>query len=250
MVEATETGGRVSLFLDYDGTLRDFVDKPEDAVPDEDLVPLLGRLAAHPAVDIAVVSGRPAEFLEEHFGGHGITLVAEHGYRWLRGGEGSWELVHAHLDMDWREAVLPLLEQSMRMTPGSHVEEKQSSLVWHYRRADPEFGSWRARGLLSELTDVTASLPVAVHHGKKIVEVASQLVNKGNAVKALIGEWEPTIALAAGDDQTDETMFVVEVAKSTELVTMKVGKDGATRADRRTDIRGLREFLIRFVGEL
>lgn len=130
------------------------------------------------------------------------------------------------------------------------MEEKQSSIVWHYRMADPEFGSWRARGLLAELTDVTASLPVSVHHGKKIVEVASQLVSKGAAVRLLLGEWRSTMGLAAGDDQTDESMFGVEVPEGTEFVTLKIGTEGATRAQRRTDIGGLREFLMRLAGEL
>ena len=250
LVKSIGEGERVTLFLDYDGTLRDFVGKPEDAIPDPELGPLLQQLGTHPAIDLAVVSGRPASFLEKHLGGKGITLVAEHGYRWLLPGDEEWSLVHAHLDMDWREAILPLLEQAVVLTPGSHVEEKLSSLVWHYRQADPEFGLWRARGLLSELTDVTASLPVAVHHGKKIVEVASQMVNKGNAVKALMTDWQADIYIAAGDDQTDETMFVVDSPEDAEFITLKVGDEGVTRAQRRTDIRGLRDFLIRFAKEL
>ncbi len=233
-----------ALFLDYDGTLREFVAKPEDAVPDPDLCPLLTRLSSVPYLHIALVSGRPLDFLEAHFPEKHITLVAEHGYRWRRADADGWDLVHGHIDTDWKDEVMPLLEQSVDLTPGSHLEEKQSSIVWHYRRADPEFGLWRAHGLLSELTDVTASLPVAVHHGKKIVEVASQLVNKGQAVKALLNDWAPAIALAAGDDQTDETMFALDLPEHVEYVTVKVGTDLATHADRRTDINGLRRFLV------
>lgn len=236
-------GDRVALFLDYDGTLRGFVAKPEDAVPDADLCPLLESLCSHKNLQVAVVSGRPLEFLDLHFKDPRITLIAEHGYRWRRPETGEWSLVHEHIDTDWIEVVRPHLEQAVVLTPGTHLEEKQSSIVWHYRRADPEFGLWRAHGLLSELTDVTANLPVAVHHGKKIVEVASQMVNKGMAVSALINEWKPQIALAAGDDQTDETMFALELPDELEFVTVKVGANGATRAARRTDIRGLRSFL-------
>jgi hypothetical protein len=29
-------------------------------------------------------------------------------------------------------------------TPGSFIEDKRTSLVWHYRKADPEFGAWKA----------------------------------------------------------------------------------------------------------
>ena len=51
----------------------------------------------------------------------------------------------------WRDELLKLLRQFEDSTPGSHLEEKPSTLVWHYRRADPEFGEWRAKQLLEEL---------------------------------------------------------------------------------------------------
>ena len=250
IIAAATTGGRpAALFLDYDGTLRDFVAVPDMAVPDPGLKPLLSKLAKHDGMHVCVISGRPAEFLEKHFAGSGVTLVAEHGYRWMRGGEDCWSLVHERIDTDWQDVVRPHLEQAADQTPGASIEEKLSSIVWHYRRADPEFGAWQARGLLEELTDVTANLPVSVHHGKKIVEVASQLVNKGQAVKALVAEWQPEIALAAGDDQTDETMFALEFDTALTFAPVKVGK-GPSRASRRTDIEGLRVFLEKLATRL
>ena len=250
IVTAAQTQAQsAALFIDYDGTLRDFVDVPDEAVPDPELCPLLQRLAAHPGIRLTIVSGRPSEFLEKHFAGLGVTLVGEHGYRWWIDGQNAWELVNEHVDNAWKEVVLPHLEQAADQTPGANIEEKRSALVWHYRRADPEFGAWQARGLLEELTDVTASLPVSVHHGKKIVEVASQLVNKGQAVKALVQRWEPTEVLVAGDDQTDETMFALEFDEDINFDTVKIGK-GSTRATRRTDIAGLRTFLENLANRL
>ena len=232
---------KIALFLDYDGSLRDFTARPEDAVPDAGLPVLLSKIASHPLVELAVISGRPSEFLQHHFGGTPVTLVAEHGYRWKLSCTDEWELVAPHVENDWIEHVAPLLERAAELTPGSTVEIKRSSIVWHYRRADPEFGLWRAHGLLSELTDITVNLPVAVHHGKKIVEVASQLVNKGVAAGRLIELWSPHAAFVTGDDQTDETMFALDPGIP-EFHTVKIGP-GSTRAARRTDIPGLRQFL-------
>jgi trehalose 6-phosphate synthase/phosphatase len=245
MVDRIGNGEKIALLLDYDGTLRGFVDRPEDAIPEPDVLDVLEKFSKHSQVNIAVISGRPKEFLEKHFGHLNIDLVAEHGYFWKRIGKSSsadWEMLNNHADVSWKAAVIPHLEWAVTLTPGTEIEEKRSSVVWHYRRADQEFALWRAKGLLSELTSITASLPVSVHHGQKIVEVASQLVNKGVAAEMLIKEWQPAIALAAGDDQTDENMFSIEPPDHVHLHTVKIG-DGSTRAEHRTTIEGLRSFL-------
>jgi trehalose 6-phosphate synthase/phosphatase len=239
LLDSFKVDGAKALFLDYDGTLRGFENKPEDAIPDPGLLPLLKRLGKH--LRIVIVSGRPKEFLEEHFSGHNFTLVAEHGYRWSRAHSPEWDLVNPLVDISWKEDVLPHLEQATQLTPGTHIETKPSALVWHYRSADPEFGLWQAHRLLSELTESTASLPVAVHHGKKIVEVASQQVSKGAAVEALLHDWDCQTALAVGDDQTDETMFSIET-KTPNYHTIHIGGSD-TRALHLSDIPHFRNFL-------
>jgi trehalose 6-phosphate synthase/phosphatase len=241
LADLTEKHGALGLFLDYDGTLRPFVDVPDQAVPDPELPGLLRDLAACRGVSVAVISGRAPEFLEKHLGGLGVTLVGEHGYRWLDGGTGEWELFNPHVNTEWKPAIREHLEQASLLTPGTHVEEKQSALVWHYRKADPEFGLWRARGLLEELTSMAANLPVTVHHGQKIVEVCSLQVSKGLAVEYLLRVRDCRIALVAGDDQTDETMISL-APENVGFFSVKVGT-GPTRAAFRTDIPGLRSFL-------
>ncbi len=241
-------GKKLGLFLDYDGTLRGFVDVPDEAVPDAELPGLLKELAAFENVSLAVVSGRPPEFLEKHLGRLGATLVVEHGYRWLDKGVGEWALFNPHVNIEWKNALREHLEYVSLLTPGTHVEEKQSALVWHYRKADPEFGAWRARGLLDELTGMAANLPVTVHHGQKIVEISSLQVSKGEAVDFLMKSWDVDVALVAGDDQTDETMISLE-PENIEFHAVKVGK-GSTRASYRTDLSGMRQFLEELRSEL
>jgi len=239
---------QVGIFLDYDGTLRDFVDVPEKATPDAGLVHILRDLASVPGLSLAVVSGRKSSFLEHHFGNMGITLVGEHGYRWFDPQSNEWQLLNPHVDVEWKANLLPHLLEASRLTPGTHVEEKQSALVFHYRKADPEFGLWRASSLLEELTSMAANLPVTVHHGKKIVEISSLQVNKGVAVDFLLRTWNCQSVLCAGDDQTDETMLSLR-PENTNFHSIKVGS-GPTRAAYRTDIPGLRRFLESFHSSL
>lgn len=233
---------KIALFLDYDGTLRDFTQTPAAAIPDQELIDILTNLTKLPNVEVTIVSGRPKDFLEEHLGHIPLHFVAEHGFYWKLNTMKNWELLNPHVDTSWKEQILPQLEAAVALTPGSEVEVKHSSIVWHYRRSDPEFGLWRAKGLLSELTSIAASLPVSVHHGQKIIEVASQLVNKGVAVERLLSLWKPAIAMAAGDDVTDESMFAVQPPSGTQLHSIKIG-NGDTRANQRSSIIELRNLL-------
>jgi trehalose 6-phosphate synthase/phosphatase len=241
-------GRRLGLFLDYDGTLREFVETPDQAVPDSELTALLRDLAANDGVFVAVVSGRQCDFLGKHLGGLGVTLVGEHGYYWLDGGRGDWALLNPYVNNEWKSVVREYLDEVSLLTPGTHVEEKHSALVWHYRQADPEFGLWRARSLVDELTAITANLPVTVHHGQRIVEISSQLVSKGDAVNFLIHSWGCATALVAGDDRTDDTMIGLR-PEGIDFMAVKVGP-GATRAGYRTDLTGMRLFLAELRKEL
>ncbi|MFW6154264.1 MAG: bifunctional alpha,alpha-trehalose-phosphate synthase (UDP-forming)/trehalose-phosphatase, partial [Planctomycetota bacterium] len=220
-----DRGRRKAFFLDYDGTLRDFVDKPAEAVPTPRLRTLLASLSERRDIDIFILSGRDRDFLDNHLGGWGFTLVAEHGYSLRRPG-GAWELAAPKAANGWKDEILPILEMYADSTPGCHVEVKQSSLVWHYRQADPEFGLWKATELIGHLDEVAANLPVRVTHGHKIVEVSSQQTTKGAALERLTGEIAYDLILAVGDDQTDETMFLVVDDR---LVSIKIGS-GPTAA--------------------
>lgn len=242
-------GASVAFFLDYDGTLREFTDNPGDAVPDANTLFLLSSLARNSRVHVALISGRASEFLETHFAGLGIVLVAEHGYRSLRPGCRQWECSGQPVDTSWKETVRPLLQQAVSVTPGSALEEKRTSLVWHYRRADQQFARRRARHLVGELQHVIRDLSASVVQGNQIVEVVSLGPSKGAVVRGLIEQWQPGIAVAAGDDVSDESMFETGSDPRCEFVSVRIG-EGETRARYRTEIAGLRTFLECFVQGL
>ena len=88
----------------------------------------------------------------------------------------------------WKAELLTILQVYEAATPGSFVEEKRSSIVWHYRKADLEFGAWKAHQLAEELAALTANEQIQVRHGKKIVEVTAAQVNKGAAIASILDE--------------------------------------------------------------
>jgi len=194
------------LLLDYDGTLVAFADKPERAKPDEELLNLFRALSEPPENTVVIISGRDKETLERWVGDTGVCLIAEHG-AWLREEGDDWGMIES-LKEDWKEEINPIFDLFVDRAPGSFVEEKRFSLVWHYRKVDQKLGELRAKELTGQLIDLTASTELQVMGGKKVVEVKDGRVNKGIAASRWLTNGFGFI-LAVGDDLTDEDMFKV-----------------------------------------
>ncbi|MFT4520559.1 MAG: trehalose 6-phosphate synthase/phosphatase [Halioglobus sp.] len=232
ILEALQSASKPALFLDYDGTLRGFEDKPDQATPDTRLRELLSQLAEAP-IDIYIISGRPASFLEEWLGDYPFTLIGEHGNCYRKPGDSEWETLNPNVDFNWKGPVRDAFKLYEGSTPGSAIEEKQSSLVWHYRQSEPVFAQWKANQLVHDLFDMLGNSPVEIHHGKRIVEVSSIHVNKGRAMEHFIREQQYNFVLCAGDDQTDEAMFKLEEEG---LVSIKVGGGDSQAQHRVSDV--------------
>jgi trehalose 6-phosphate synthase/phosphatase len=205
LVDAYARSGKRLILLDYDGTLIDFAATPEGAKPDEELIGLLDELACEPRNEIVIISGREKDNLTEWFGGLDIGLVAEHGI-WVKSKGMDWEMIEPLKD-EWKRDIRPFLERYVDRTPGSFIEDKEFSLVWHYRKAVPGLGSARARQLKDELLLLTSNLNLGVLEGSKVVEIKNAGINKGRAALhwVLRDKWD--FILAVGDDPTDEDVY-------------------------------------------
>ena len=206
------------LFLDYDGTLSPFTERPETAVPGASLLAVLNTLAEDRRNNLVIVSGRHRDLLQKWFGSLNIGIVAEHG-AWIRGKEEDW-LPAVKVESNWKEKVRPTLRSYEDRLPGSFLEEKEFSLVWHYRAADPELASVRSKELADELSYFTENTELQVLQDSKSIEVRNVGIDKGMAAKLLLSEKTFDFVLAVGDDLADEELFKVIPEKS---YSIKVG---------------------------
>jgi trehalose 6-phosphate synthase/phosphatase len=167
-----------------------------------------------------IISGRDRETLGNWLGHKDYTLITDHGV-WLKNKGKDWEALE-NLKNDWKINVLPIMESFVNRTPGAFIEEKEYSLAWHYRKADPELSKIRNMELKLVLTSLISNNGLAVLEGNKVLEIKSSSVNKGRAsAKLLIGN-DYDFIFAIGDDRTDEYMFE-ELPE--ESYTVKVGTD-------------------------
>ena len=205
VVEQYRNTSKRVLFLDYDGTLVPFASEPRLARPDAELIETLTALGSDPANQVTIISGRPRRSLEEWFGKLPLSMIAEHG-AWLRNGSGIWQMIK-HLTATWKEQVRPILQLFVDRLPGASLEEKEFSLAWHYRRADPDQASLRARELMDDLAGFTRNIDVQVLEGNKVIEVRNSGVNKGVAAQEWLVRQDPQFIMGIGDDWTDEDLF-------------------------------------------
>ncbi len=267
--EAYARASRRLLMLDYDGTLVPFVNHPQAAVPPLEVIRLLTDLAADPRNCVAVTSGRSAGDLDRWLGGiEGLWLVAEHGaefktpatYREQHPGAlngnghhagksangDAWQLLRPQSSTDWKATVMPILEHFVDRTPGSFVEIKKYSLVWHYRMAEPEFGAWLANELVAMLEAMLAETELRAYRGAKIIEVRPLWMNKGEAYQHLLNvQPEPDFTFAAGDDRTDEDLFE---RVGDDAWTVHVGSGPTRAAYALPDCLSLRKLLASFAA--
>lgn len=189
-----------ALFLDFDGTLIELAETPDSIQVAPHLPQLLDRLWRRLGGRLAIVSGRAIADLERHVPVPNIPFSGSHGLE-LRLGDGTHIPLHAPQGLaDARERV--------RRFAGEHggllVEEKPAGVALHYRQAP---AVERQAGDFMEHLAREAGL--VVQRGNMVVELRPPGADKGDAVRALMGEdpFSGGRPIFLGDDLTDEHAF-------------------------------------------
>lgn len=241
LVNRFKTAEKRALFLDYDGTLVGFKNDPKAASPDKQLHDVLDALTLDPKNTVTIISGRDRDSLENWVGNHKVNLVTEHGV-WLKSVGEKWHKPD-NINSNWKPIIRPILESYVDRTPGTFIEEKNYSLVWHFRKAEPEQGDLRANELKDELRNMIANDNLEIMEGNKVIEVKSGGINKGVAALRFLHEKEYDFILAIGDDWTDEYMFR-DLPES--AVTIKVGLKNTSASYKVESVSSVRNLLKAF----
>ncbi len=213
-----DAASRRLIFVDYDGTLIDHEHRAgklsSESIDD------IAALAADSRNEVVVISGRPKDYLQGVFRDLPVGIIAGHGI-WYKGKSDNWHTTE-QVNGEWKETILPILQLYCNRTPGTKVEESDYSLVWNYRRAQPELAAVRLSELKDALISLTTNHDLSILERNYILEIKHSNVNKGRAAVAWYegGNWD--FVMAIGDDWTDEDMFAM---LTDEQYTIKVGID-------------------------
>jgi trehalose 6-phosphate phosphatase len=199
---------------DFDGTLVELQDDPDEVWLSPRAVELLGRLATCAGVTVAVLSGRSLGDLRKRIAiAPGVRLVGSHGAEWEGEDRARLHPSQAHL----LRATTNALVDITTACPGTWVERKPTGSVFHYRTAAAPCTNEAVRRVI----DGPGTAPgVHLRIGKDCLELSVVENTKGLALDRLRHQLAAERVVFLGDDITDEDGFRV---LAYEDVGIKVG---------------------------
>ncbi len=191
-----------ALFLDFDGTLVELAQKPDDVDVGPELIQTLAALHRRLGGRLAIISGRPITQIDAMFWPLRLPAAGVHGME-RRSADGAMHYAPAPSLAGAAAAALALASRY----PGLLVEEKYGALALHYRQL-PALGALCKSTLAQEVRQASG---LTLMEGKMVVEVKSAGVDKGTAIAAFLAEapFAGHMPLFAGDDTTDEAGFAI-----------------------------------------
>ncbi|MCU1426779.1 MAG: HAD-superfamily hydrolase subfamily [Actinomycetia bacterium] len=185
------------LLLDFDGSLAPIVLMPDEAVALPGTAEVLAALAKRLAL-VAIVSGRPVEYLARRVPAEGVRLVGQYGLEWMENGR----VVVDQRALPYVQAVAEAASEAESRWPDLLIERKGQVAVGVHWRRDPGAGDDVA-------TDVEAlgrRLGLEVHPSRMARELRPPVpVDKGTVVEQLLEGL--SVAAFAGDDSGDLPAF-------------------------------------------
>ena len=225
-----------AFFLDVDGTLLGFKDRPEDVIADDALLDTLRCLQSASGGAVALVSGRMISDLDRIVAPLVLPAGGVHGAD-LRFADGT----RATMEGAALAAVRDKVTSFVAARPGLRLEDKGGAAFAVHYRQDPS----RAEEVRYFLDDAVTGGDLMVQHGKMVAEVKPGQCHKGKAIAALMGS--PPFAGRApffmGDDLTDEYGF--ETVNTLGGISVKVGDvaEDSVAGYRLQDTSAVRNFL-------
>jgi trehalose 6-phosphate phosphatase len=186
--------------LDFDGTLAPISPHPDDARPVAGVLQVLRDVRATGAA-LAVVTGRSVASLLRVSGFDavpGIVIYGMHGVeRWENG---RLRAPATPPGLDELRLSLPKIVASVAVDPAVWIEDKELSLVIHTRlTAEPDR---LAEILRAPVAEAAAAAGLEMRPGKEVLEICIPGIDKGTAIRELIGD-ETAAVCYAGDDVGD-----------------------------------------------
>ncbi|XP_013097856.2 uncharacterized protein LOC106080824 isoform X1 [Stomoxys calcitrans] len=196
----------LAILLDYDGTLAPIADNPNKTVMPITTEVVLNKLAKHPNVFMAIISGRGIKDVQIRVGISGIMYAGNHGIE-IERPDGSRH--DYQLPIEVQENYTKLVKELRANVEKNNawVEDKRVSLTYHYRDTPLDIKESQKQVAVK----IIESHGFRANQAHEAIEAKPPVNwNKGEAalfiLKQQFGEnWADDVKVVfAGDDTTDE----------------------------------------------
>lgn len=223
-----------SLFLDLDGTLVDFAERPEAIDVCDRLRGLLGAVHQRLGGRVAVVSGRALSDLDGRLALPELALAGSHGAE--RRAAGAAAVLAEHTPA---VAAATAEAQLFAAEHGLICEAKPTGVALHFRpRADLE------AAVEAFAADLARRHALRLQRGAMVRELRAPGLDKGDALRLFMAEapFSAGTPVMVGDDVTDEDGFAAANALGGTSVLVGPERDTVARF-RLADVAAVRQWL-------
>ncbi|TGZ78943.1 hypothetical protein EX30DRAFT_355878 [Ascodesmis nigricans] len=251
LVERYKQSNNRMFFLDYEGTLVSWGGGKSNIITSpQRVLDLVNDLLEDPNNIVYVMSSRPPADLEQVFlRVPGVGLCAEGGCflrpfqkeRWVR---------FAAESLPWKKSVREILEYYVERTPGTSIEERNCSYIWHHEKAEDKAAALRQAGdCCNHVNDSCDNFRIHAVPITGGVLVESLDWRKETACQRALDIAEnkgvlPDFLLVAGDSRDDEPVFEWAESLAKEqgiknVTTIKVGTGHTSAGATTTGVAGV-----------
>ena len=215
------TKQKMALFLDFDGTLVDIAETPDNIFLRKKTVTLLENLTKTLNGAVAIVTGRPISEIDKFLNPVLLPIAGKHGAE-IRNAK---KQISKITGVDLVQIVEQFASFS-KIHAGTFVENKGVCVALHFRGSnltDDKVKAW-----VEDNIHLGSSLKC--YFGKKICEIQSANFDKGYAISQLLkhAPFKERLPIFVGDDTPDEDGF--NFVNKIGGLSIKVGKDSTSNA--------------------
>ncbi len=216
---------RYAFFFDFDGTLADIAEHPEQVEVSDQTRDVLSRLRETSVGAIAIITGRDIASIDHFLKPVTLPVAGVHG---LTRRDVNGTLHHPDFDMTGLDTIAARLQPLVDREKGLLLEPKHGAIAFHYRQR-PELEAVCVQAM-EEAAEAAGS--ITLRRGKMVIEAVGYPSDKGAAIDSFLQEppFAGRVPIFAGDDLTDEDGF--ELVNARAGISIKVGQ-GETKAQHR-----------------
>jgi len=213
---------RLAVFLDIDGTLIDFANKPNEIIVPKNLKHLLYYLNNKLEGTLALISGRMIVDIERIFNPLKFYSSGSHGIEY----KDSFKKYIICNNKNIPKKIKKELSNFAKTYPGSFIEDKKFSIAFHYRNIpNIKLKAFKA------ISNFTQNSNYKILQGNHVIELIPTNIDKGKAIAYFMKkpQFSKKIPIFIGDDYTDE--FGFKFINDIGGISVKVGNEKNTSAN-------------------